>query len=541
MANQVSKMPTLDEKHFHRNKKTAWLSYLDKLTAWLWQEDKGAARWTLQVDDGLRHAALLHPPRTAAGLQKQVEHQSRLKHALVTAFGSHYPSLISQHPNTESLDNSGNILPFATNLLRSIGLAIVPEDAKGVSHATLEMQRQLFTFPGLRRGEHALHAWSDRISILYKDLERLTQNDQNQHWCSQMDLMILQYGKPHDDPISWTNCKDILHADASYAAAPTIEAYLNAFKKKAIEFMASTKYTGDRGKGKHFKAAYSAEALCWVCGSGNHNPRDCKMLNSALQDYRSKHLHGGRTKRTASRGSAFFNTRAGPSGGTSRGPPHNNGRGGHRGSAFKKVNTQKDQRSRTSSNYNKPSGSGFKKPYPPRDGPHAANLALPPSLPPPAYNLIPQDTEQHFAFETLALLSAPTQDDTRNSGTKRPYEDIEDSQDPINPTPPTKKRRLDDKSEVNTTASVDIYDVYQPHKENVDLKHPTDAIVIQDGDIDPNLVVSFSDIEDTDDKASLSAPQTYKDWVKDICKYYQEADSLPHPRSGTYMRPPSGT
>ena len=147
MANQVSKMPTLDEKHFLRNKKTAWLSYHDKITAWLWQEDKGAARWTLQVDDGLRHAALLHPPRTAAGLQKQVEHQSRLKHALVTAFGSHYLSLISQHPNTESLDNSGNILPFATNLLRSIGLAIVPEDAKGVSHATPEIQRQLFTCP----------------------------------------------------------------------------------------------------------------------------------------------------------------------------------------------------------------------------------------------------------------------------------------------------------------------------------------------------------------------------------------------------------
>ncbi len=91
MANRVSKVPTSDDKHFHRNKKTAWLSYHDKLTAWLWQVDKGAARWTLNVDDGLRHAAVLHPPRTAAGLQKQVEHQSCLRHALVTAFRSHYP------------------------------------------------------------------------------------------------------------------------------------------------------------------------------------------------------------------------------------------------------------------------------------------------------------------------------------------------------------------------------------------------------------------------------------------------------------------
>jgi hypothetical protein len=232
MANMVSKVPPFDEKHFHRNNKTACLSYLDKLTAWLWQEDKGSARWTLNLDDGLRHAAVLHPSSTAAGLQKQVEHQSRLRHALVTAFGSHYPSIISQHPNTEALDASGNIVPFGTNLLRAIGLAIVPEDAKGVSHATLEMQRQLFTFPGLRKGEHALHAWNDRISILFKDFGRLTQTDQDQHWCSQMDLMIIQYKY---DPISWTNCKDILHATAAYAAAPTIEAYLTAIKRQATE------------------------------------------------------------------------------------------------------------------------------------------------------------------------------------------------------------------------------------------------------------------------------------------------------------------
>ena len=46
MANQVSKMSTLDEKPFLRNKKTAWLSYLDRLSAWLWPDDKGSARWT---------------------------------------------------------------------------------------------------------------------------------------------------------------------------------------------------------------------------------------------------------------------------------------------------------------------------------------------------------------------------------------------------------------------------------------------------------------------------------------------------------------
>jgi hypothetical protein len=75
---------------------------------------------------------------------------------------------------------------------------------------------------------------------------------------------IIQYGKPPNDPISWTNCKDILHATAAYAATPTIATYLTAIKRQATEHIASTKFTVDRGKGKHFKAAYSAEALCWM-------------------------------------------------------------------------------------------------------------------------------------------------------------------------------------------------------------------------------------------------------------------------------------
>jgi len=98
----------------------AWLLYLDKLTTWLWQDNDGAARWTLILDDVLRRASINHPPRTAAGLKIQVNHQSRLKHALVHAFAPHYPTTISLHPNTEALDASGNIVPFGTNLLRAI-------------------------------------------------------------------------------------------------------------------------------------------------------------------------------------------------------------------------------------------------------------------------------------------------------------------------------------------------------------------------------------------------------------------------------------
>ena len=110
-------LPELDDRAFGRNQKTAWLLYLDKLTAWLWQDNDGAARWTLILDDVLRRVSINHPPRTAAGLKNQVNHQSRLKLALVHAFAPHYPTTISLHPNTEALDASGNIVPFGTNLL----------------------------------------------------------------------------------------------------------------------------------------------------------------------------------------------------------------------------------------------------------------------------------------------------------------------------------------------------------------------------------------------------------------------------------------
>ena len=93
--NSKNQLPELDPKGFSRNQKTVCLLYLDRLTAWLWQDNEGAARWTLILDDALRHASINHPPRTPAGLKNQVTHQSRLKHALVHAFAQHYPTTIS--------------------------------------------------------------------------------------------------------------------------------------------------------------------------------------------------------------------------------------------------------------------------------------------------------------------------------------------------------------------------------------------------------------------------------------------------------------
>ena len=108
----------------------------------------------------------------------------------------------------EATDASGNIVSFGTNLLRAIGLDIVPEDADGVTHATLELQGHLTTSPGLQRGLNSLESCCDRITLLLDDLRRLTHTDQNQHVCSQLDILIISYGSPPSDPVSWNRCKD---------------------------------------------------------------------------------------------------------------------------------------------------------------------------------------------------------------------------------------------------------------------------------------------------------------------------------------------
>jgi hypothetical protein len=94
-------------------------------------------------------------------------------------------------------------------------------------------------------------------------------SDQNSAVCSQLELLLTTYNTPND-PISWTRCLDLLRSEPAYnAAGPTVSLHMFATKH-----VASKKLTGVR-QGGHFKAAYSAEALCWVCGSANHDPRQC--------------------------------------------------------------------------------------------------------------------------------------------------------------------------------------------------------------------------------------------------------------------------
>ena len=85
--------PIVDKAHYKRNKKTAWLEFLEALKAWLWKHKDGQTRWTLELDDALRRASPLHPTTTAAGVAKQILHQSILKNALVRSFQTYHPDL----------------------------------------------------------------------------------------------------------------------------------------------------------------------------------------------------------------------------------------------------------------------------------------------------------------------------------------------------------------------------------------------------------------------------------------------------------------
>jgi hypothetical protein len=488
MPENPNKAPTIDPKAWQRNKTTAWLEFIDRLSSWLWQDNEGAARWTLVLDDAERHGSTTHPPRTAAGIKSQVLHQSRLKYALVAAFGSIYKTIINAHPNTEALDASGNVVPFGTNLLRAIGAKIVPEDAEGVTHANLELQRQIWTFPGLTRGIEPLRGWCDRILLLFNDLGRLSNSDQNSAVCPQLDLLLTTY-KTLNDPISWTRCLDRLKSEPAYiAAGPKVSLYVQHIDRFATQHVASQKLTGVRQasqkptgvrQGGHFKAAYSAEALCWVCGSANHDPRQCKMLNSALADYKSKHLHGKGTSR-GSPGSSRIARGGSFRGSSSRG----NGRGGHQ-SHFKDRSFNKSYHKN-----NRPAGS---KTSAPQHGAHAANLAMPP---PPPYPTAP---EQHFAFAAghdEAIAVPPVMDAMIEAEDKQKETDVQQPKtEPIVGI----KRHYNEEGQ-----QPDIYDVYPNKKPRL-----MDAI-------DMNLTVTFSDTDSSDEKGMVPL------------EHYREEGTLPH-------------
>ena len=255
------------------------------------------------------------------------------------------------------------------------------------------------------RGIEPLRGWCDRILLLFNDLGRLCNSDQNSAVCPQLELLLTTYNTPTDS-ISWTRCLDLFRSEPTYiAAGPTVSLYVQHIDRFATKHVASKKLTGVRQVG-HFKSAYSAESLCWVCGSANHDPRQCKMLNSALADYKSKHLHGNGTPRGGS-GSSRIARDASFRGSSSRGCSSHNAGTSHGGSSSLGngrgglLGHFKDRSFKNSYHKNHKSV-GFK-PNAPQDGAHAANLALPPPRP------YPTSPEQRFAFaaghdEALAFM-----------------------------------------------------------------------------------------------------------------------------------------
>jgi hypothetical protein len=206
-------------------------------------------------------------------------------------------------------------------------------------------------------------------------------------------MLIASYGTPSTDPVSWNRCKDFLKSNAAYVGVPSVSLYMQYLKRFAGDHVASKKLLHDGPAPKsrgHFKTVYSVEALCWVCGSASHDPRDCKMLTSALADYKSKHLHkgssrGGRrnyTTRGRSSGRGGFTSRNNARGGHNG---NNNARGGHHG-VHKDRHFKNRQPDRKTVNFR-------------HNGAHAANAVLPPPAytPPPADNTMA--VEEHFAFK----------------------------------------------------------------------------------------------------------------------------------------------
>lgn len=63
----------------------------------------------------------------------------------------------------------------------------------------------------------------------------------------------------------------------------------------ASEYITSTNLQVDRPRAGHFRTSFSADTLCWTCGSSTHAPKHSKMITAAVSDYKSKYLHRNET------------------------------------------------------------------------------------------------------------------------------------------------------------------------------------------------------------------------------------------------------
>ena len=385
-------LPLVDKAHYKRNKKTAWLEFLEALKAWLWAHKDGAARWTLELDEATRRASPLHPTNSAAGQAKQILHQSILKNAILRSFQTYHPDIISMHPNTNELDAHGNVKPFGTNLLAALDGEFSPADADGLSQATLELQRALEQFPGLTKGLGALSGWCQRINVLFHDLARLSAGPIDPHVCSQLDRIITRFDSEVKEALQWYRLKDKVHALPEYIAAPKVALYLTHIRRFGQAFIDAQKL-GATKPGKHSTSVFSAAALCWICGGTGHDAKQCKMLATALQDYRHKHLHSSPRPSSSSKHGSSSKQRHGHKGpGYQAARGHKDGKKPYHGARPANFNFKPKQDKSF-----KHKSRGIHQATHAGNAVHFAATSSIADLPPPQ-----QDT-QHFAFHAACL------------------------------------------------------------------------------------------------------------------------------------------
>ena len=234
------------------------------------------------------------------------------------------------------------------------------------------------------------HGWCQRLQILFHDLARISAGNIDAHTCAQLDRVLTRFDSEEKETLQWYRLKDKVHALPEYIAAPKVALYLTQIRRFGQAFIDAQKL-GARKGGKHSTSVFSAAALCWICGGTGHDAKQCKMLETALRDYRHKHLHKSSPR---------------PSSSSSGKPRHGHQGAGHQGARGHKDGKKPYNGARPARfNFKSKQDKSFKhKSRGINHGTHAGNavhLAATSSiadLPPPQ----PQDT-QHFAFHAACL------------------------------------------------------------------------------------------------------------------------------------------
>lgn len=379
------KGPALDPKEYARNRKTTFLIWMSALESFLWAHNKGTMKYLLITNREERIADDSHPSsHTARGRESHKHHQAQLRHMIFEAFNKVEPTIVGAHPPTNNIDPAtGHCVAFGSNCLLALKNSICPTDCTGNTSALRELNKRLHEFPGLRYGIPSLKAWTNDVTRLFNNIKASGLIADDEMTVCTMTLILQAQDQGTSIPY-WTRCVD------QFASVTGAERTMPAYLCKILSFveqeesarhlvLGSSAVSKRFGNGKHFNPVFNATAVdCWVCKKNNHDAKDCNMLKTALDQYRNRHLHNGKSHHTPFRKTKHHQNGGRPS--------------THHNSSFKQQSTKKPPQ--------------HKHPY--KHAPHgkktsstskfpAANSALLP--PPPPYTAPSAPSSQvHFAF-----------------------------------------------------------------------------------------------------------------------------------------------